>query len=130
MHVSAVVKVRLINHWSQWRGFPFDAWCMQSQLGRGDSLFSWHDLRQGGNATSTISDWARLLASVRINALAPQDVNWDERDDFLQHLDGIKVLGSILRSYGIRLYWTQGSRFVTELLLFEGRYLIPRLLFA
>ena len=102
-------SVRLINHWSQWRGFPFDAWCNQSTMGRADSLFSWDDLKGGagaGNAAQTINDWARLLASVRINAVAPQDVNWDGRDNFLQHLDRLPAFGAILRKYAIRVYWT------------------------
>ena len=45
--------------------------------GRGDTFFDWHALKVGGangTATQRIRDWARLLASVSINAIAPQDV--------------------------------------------------------
>lgn len=44
---------------------------------RSDSVFSWADLKDGPSANSTarIREWARLLASVGINSLAPQDVN-------------------------------------------------------
>ena len=42
--------VRCINLWSQWRGFPFDAW-MGWPAGREDSIFSWSDFLPGGNAT-------------------------------------------------------------------------------
>ena len=47
---------------------------------------------------------------MRINALAPQDVNWDERDNLLLHLDALPVLGEILRAYAIKLYvlWSVG----------------------
>ena len=42
---------------------------------RTDSIFSWADLADGPSANSTarIRQWARLLASVGINSLAPQD---------------------------------------------------------
>jgi len=57
------------------------------EAGRGDSLFSWEDLRVAqaepdpmkSVATKRIRDWARLLAAVGINAIAPQDVNWCEK---------------------------------------------------
>jgi alpha-glucuronidase len=51
-------------------------------------------------------DWARLLASVRINALAPQDLNWFEPNNFLKHLKEVGALAALLRSYGIRLFWS------------------------
>ena len=101
---SPSTSVRLLNHWSQFRGFPFDAWSFVQ--GRSDSIFSWEDLRQGGTALDRIKGWARLLASVGINAIAPCDVNYDERNNFLNHLGELAVLGAVLRPFAIRLYWT------------------------
>jgi hypothetical protein len=75
---------------------------------RSDSIFSWADLRDGPNstATSSIVAWSRLLASVGINAVAPQDVNWFAPNNFLEHLPELSVLGAILRRYAIKLFWT------------------------
>ena len=117
-------RVRLLNHWSNWRGFKADAWMAApgnrsapppgggggafcDGADRSDSLFSWSDLQNNSsNATTVIRAWARLLASVGINALAPQDVNWFEPNNFMQHLPEVKVLGDILRAFAIRLFWT------------------------
>ena len=90
-------SVRLLNHWSQWRGLPQDAWSFVQ--GRADSIFSWEDLRRGGNATFRIRGWARLLASVGVNAIAPQDVNYHERNNYLNHLAELPALAAILRGY-------------------------------
>lgn len=73
--------------------------------GRADSIFSWADLRRGGNTTK-IAAWVRLLSSVGVNAIAPQDVNWDQRNNYLDHLDEVAALGPLLRKYAIRLFWT------------------------
>ena len=122
-------QVRLLNHWSQWRGLPCDAWMpprsnhSEAPPGGGggifcdgadrtDSLFSWGDLEAPppapGNSTglATLRAWARLLASVGINGLAPQDVNWFEPNNYLKHLTGVAALGSVLREYAIKLYWS------------------------
>jgi hypothetical protein len=105
------VSVRMINHWSQWRGATHaDLWTPPRMSGRGDSIFDWSALRAAGagqtNATKRIADWCRLIASVGINALAPQDVNYDERDNYLSHLPELAIMGKLVRQWGIRLYWT------------------------
>jgi hypothetical protein len=91
--------LRLLNHWSHFRGFVQDSWMPRPNGGRGDSLYSWAELKQAaaGNATSVqrVADFARLLASVGINGVAPCDVNWDERNNFLEHLPEVKVLGDV-----------------------------------
>ena len=78
--------------------------------GRADSMFDWAALRLAAaghvNSTKRITDWCRLIASVGINALAPQDVNYDERDNFLEHLPELRVMGDLVRRFGIKLYWT------------------------
>jgi alpha-glucuronidase len=75
---------------------------------RTDSVFSWADLTNGptANSTARIRAWARLLSSVGINSLAPQDVNWFEPSNFMKHLPEVNTLGTILRAYAIRLFWT------------------------
>jgi hypothetical protein len=105
------LSIRMLNHWSQWRGASnADLWTPPRMAGRGDSMFDWAALRaaSGGqtNATKRITDWCRLIASVGINALSPQDVNYDERDNFLEHLPELAVMGQLVRRYGIKLYWT------------------------
>ena len=113
---TPATKVRLLNHWSNWRGLPQDGWAdppgnrsapppgggggaFCDGADREDSLFSWADLADPSNSTAlaTITSWARLLASVGINALAPQDVNWFEPNNYLEHLPELAVLGSVLR---------------------------------
>ena len=108
---TPATSIRLLNHWSQWRGASHaDLWTPPRMAGRGDSMFDWAALRAAarGNVTATkrITDWCRLIASVGINALAPQDVNYDERDNYLNHLPELAVMGKLVRSWGIRLFWT------------------------
>ena len=85
---SPSTSLRLLNHWSVWRGEPQDAWMpprtnrsalpygafheggssgpYDDGADRTDSIFSWADLADGPSANSTarIRQWARLLASV------------------------------------------------------------------
>jgi len=95
------VPIRMIDHWSNFRGFFGDKWRGGS---RDDSIFSWKELRTG--ETEVIRDWVRMLASVGWNAICPSEVNWDYRNNFLDHLDEVEILAGILRDYGIKLYWT------------------------
>jgi len=56
--------------------------------------------------TKRIRDWARLLASAGWNAVCPTEINWEFRNNFLDHLDEVEILAKIFRDYGIRLYWS------------------------
>ena len=98
---SPKIPIRMVDHWSFFRGFKYDSWRKGS---RDDSIFSWQDLRTGD--TRLIRDWARMMASAGWNAICPSEVNWDYRDNFLEHLDEVKTLAGILRDYGIKLYWS------------------------
>jgi alpha-glucuronidase len=95
------IPIRMINHWSFFRGFKYDHWRKGS---RDNSLYSWEELRTGD--TKRIRDWARLMSSAGWNAICPSEVNWDYRDNFLEHLDEVATLADILRDYGIKLYWS------------------------
>jgi alpha-glucuronidase len=95
------IPIRMVNHWSYFRGFLGDTW---RGGGRDDSIFSWQALRDGD--TKGIRDWVRLLASAGWNAICPSEVNWDYRDNFLDHLDEVETLAGILRDYGMTLYWS------------------------
>ncbi|HKI88624.1 MAG TPA: glycosyl hydrolase family 28 protein [Draconibacterium sp.] len=94
------IPIRMINHWSFFRGFYSDKW----QGGRYNSLFSWKELANGN--TMIIRDWARMMASAGWNAICPSEVNWNFRDNFLNHLDEVEKLADIFRDYGIKLYWS------------------------
>ena len=115
---TPTTQIRCINEWSQWRGLPWGRWL--GEAGRGGSIFSWADLQAGltegpaGPSTKRIRDWARLLSAVGINAIAPQDVNWAEENNYLKHLDVLPVLGDVLRAYAIRLYWTPNYLLAAE----------------
>jgi alpha-glucuronidase/polygalacturonase len=94
------VPIRMIDHWSFFRGFYGDIW----RGGRNNSIFSWKELANGD--TKIIRDWARMMASAGWNAICPSEVNWDFRDNFLEHLNEVEKLAAIFRDYGIKLYWS------------------------
>lgn len=95
------VPIRMVDHWSYFRGFLGDKW---RGTGRHNSIFSWEELRNGD--TKLIRDWVRLMASAGWNAICPSEVNWDYRDNFLDHLNEVEKLAGILRDYGMKLYWS------------------------
>lgn len=104
------VALRMVNHWDIWRGFPHDDW-RGSEADQGDgegnrsnSIYSWEELRRG--ETRRLRDWARLLASAGWNAVCPTEINWEFRNNFLEHLDEVKTLAGIFREYGITLFWS------------------------
>ncbi len=107
---SPPIPIRMVNHWDVWRGFPHDDWRGHDpeegdgDLNRSNSIYSWEELRRGD--TRRIRDWARLLASAGWNAVCPTEINWEFRNNFLEHLDEVKTLAGIFREYGIRLYWS------------------------
>lgn len=107
---SPTIPIRMVNHWDVWRGFPHDAWRgadgeeAEGDLNRSNSIYSWEDLRRGD--TRRVRDWARLLASAGWNAVCPTEINWEPRNNFLEHLDEVKTLAALFRDYGIRLYWS------------------------
>ena len=115
---TPTTQIRCINEWSKWRGLPWGQWLGEG--GRGDSIFSWVDLKEGMSdptgapSTKRIRDWARLLSAVGVNSIAPQDVNWAEENNYLKHLDVLPVLGDVLRAYAIRLYWTPNYLLASE----------------
>ena len=95
------VPIRMVAHWSYFRGFLGDKW---RGGGRDSSIFSWEDLRTGN--TKLIRDWVRMLASCGWNALCPSEINWHYRNNFLDHLGEVEKLAGICRDYGIKLYWS------------------------
>jgi len=104
------VPLRMVNHWDIWRGFPHDDWRgrdaeqVDTEGNRSNSIYSWDELRRGD--TRRIRDWARLLASAGWNAVCPTEINWEFRNNFLEHLPEVKTLAGIFREYGITLYWS------------------------
>ncbi|MFH1718331.1 MAG: alpha-glucuronidase family glycosyl hydrolase [Planctomycetota bacterium] len=102
--------IRMVNHWDTWRGLPYDDWHGKKinpynwEGNRNNSIYSWEELRTG--RTKRIRDWARLLASAGWNAVCPTEINWEFRNNFMDHLDEVEILAGIFRDYGIRLYWS------------------------
>ena len=95
------IPIRMVDHWSYFRGLPGDKW---RGGGRDNSIYSWEELRTGD--TKLIRDWVRMMASAGWNAICPGEVNWHYRDNFLEHLDEVEILAGILRDYGMKLYWS------------------------
>ena len=104
------VKIRIVGHWSWFRGTDGDDWNggkfnpFNWEGNRYNSIYSWEDLRTGN--TKLIEDWARLMASAGWNAVCPTEINWQEQNNFLHHLDEVVTLARIFRNYGIKLYWS------------------------
>jgi alpha-glucuronidase/polygalacturonase len=92
------VPIRMVNHWTFFGGFKYDNWT------GGNSIFSWDDLRTGD--TKLLRDWVRMMACAGWNAICPTNVNWNYRNNFLEHLDEVETLAEILRDYGMKLYWS------------------------
>jgi len=95
------IPIRMVDHWSYFRGLPGDKW---RGGGRDHSIYSWKEL--AGGDTKLITDWVRMMASAGWNAICPSEVNWDYRDNFLDHMDEVEILAGIFRNYGIKLYWS------------------------
>ena len=118
--------IRMVNHWDTWRGFPNDDWHGKKidpynwESNRNNSIYSWEELRTGH--TKRIRDWARLLASVGWNAVCPTEINWEFRNNFLDHLDEVETLAGIFRNYGIKLYWTPNYLLAVEKKTAEALY--------
>jgi alpha-glucuronidase len=104
------VEIRIVGHWDWFRGFPSDGWHAKNinpnnwESNRYNSIFSWKDLHTGN--TKLIRDWARLLASAGWNAICPTEINWQNQNNFLEHMEEVGILAGIFRKYGITLYWT------------------------
>lgn len=104
------VKIRIVGHWDWFRGTEGDDWNGKKinpynwEANRYNSIYSWEDIRNG--TTKHIEDWARLMASAGWNAICPTEINWQEQNNFLSHMDEVVVLAQIFRNYGIKLYWT------------------------
>ncbi|MHC4502482.1 MAG: alpha-glucuronidase family glycosyl hydrolase, partial [Planctomycetota bacterium] len=102
--------IRIIGHWCNFRGYAASDWKGKEvdpcnwEADRYNSIYSWDELRSGD--TRRIEGWARLLASAGWNAVCPTEINWRYQNNFLNHLAETKTLATILRKYGIRLYWT------------------------
>jgi alpha-glucuronidase len=50
------IPIRMVDHWSFFRGFKSDAW---RKGARDNSIYSWEELRTGD--TKRIRDWARMM---------------------------------------------------------------------
>lgn len=104
------VKIRIVGHWAWFRGVESDDWNGKKinpfnwESNRYNSIYSWEDLKSGN--TKMIKDWARLMASAGWNAICPTEINWQEQNNFLNHMDEVVKLAAILRDYGIKLYWS------------------------
>lgn len=92
---SPKMELRMVNHWdnldrSVERGYA------------GISLWDWKTLPKVKN--NRYVDFARLSASIGINAIAINNVNADPKFITVEYLDKIAVLANIFRAYGIKIF--------------------------
>lgn len=94
----ARTELRMIDHWDN-----LDGSVERGYAGR-SLLFSGGRVR---GSSSRAADYARLLASVGINAVALNNVNVSPREAELiteKHLPGVKRIASVFGRYGIRVF--------------------------
>jgi alpha-glucuronidase len=108
--------LRMLNHWDFISGGEDSSWVKQSDFKTFNetrySMLSWKEIKSGN--TERIRDWARLLSSAGYNAICPTDVNWTQKNNFLDHLDEVKVMADIFRRYGIKLFWTPNYMYAAD----------------
>lgn len=89
--------LRMLNHWDN----------MDGSIERGYSGSSFFFRDNGIVVDERTRDYARLAASVGINAVVINNVNVKEEASFLitgKHYGSLKALSQILKSYGIKLF--------------------------
>lgn len=94
---NPVNPLRMINHWDNLDGSVERGYAGRSIFYKNDQLTS---------NLSRVSDYARLLASIGINAIAVNNVNVHNEETRLitDKLDMVIKLADIFREYGIRVF--------------------------
>ncbi|MHC5228663.1 alpha-glucuronidase [Enterococcus sp. LJL99] len=90
--------IRMLNHWDNFDGSVERGYA-------GESLF--YKNNQFRHNYETIYEYARLLASVGINALSINNVNVHKQETFFitsPYLDEVRALAEIVECYGIQLF--------------------------
>jgi len=90
--------IRMLNHWDNFDGSVERGYA-------GESLF--YENNQFRKNYDTIREYARLLASVGINAISINNVNVHEKETAFisdDYLSEIKKLADIFEQYGLRIY--------------------------
>lgn len=99
MNSGPASSIRMLNHWDN----PVEDPVMGSieRVWGGKTIFDWTDLAR---PNPRYRDYARLLASVGINAVCINNVNATPEILESRMLSGIAALAGVLRHWGIRLY--------------------------
>ncbi|HEY2759725.1 MAG TPA: alpha-glucuronidase family glycosyl hydrolase [Pirellulales bacterium] len=89
------LQVRMLNHWDNLNGTIERGYA-------GRSLWQWNDLPD--KLSPRYTDYARVCASIGINATALNNVNADYRMLSAEYLRKAAALADLFRPYGIRVY--------------------------
>lgn len=96
-------QVRMLNHWDNFDWESFEGSVERGYAG--ESLFFEHLKFRKDDARH--AQYAKMLASVGINALTINNVNVDQQATYFiteKYIDDVKHLADIFRRYGIKLY--------------------------
>ena len=100
------VGLRILNHWDNLDGSIERGYA-------GKSIFKWEEIKlgkngKGGSISKSLHDrlitYARANASLGINGSVLNNVNASPKMMTAEYINKVKVIASILRPYGIRVY--------------------------
>ena len=96
---SPAAPLRMLNHWDNLVCDPVHG--SIERVKGGDTIFDWTDLTY---PNPSYEDYARLLASVGINAVCVNNVNAEPEILSPAMIDGLASLAGIWRRWGVRLF--------------------------
>lgn len=100
------VGLRILNHWDNLDGSIERGYA-------GKSIFKWEEIKlgkngKGGSISKSLHDrlitYARANASLGINGSVLNNVNASPKMMTAEYINKVKIIASILRPYGIRVY--------------------------
>lgn len=96
---APAIPLRMLNHWDNLVIDPVHG--SIERVKGGDTLFDWTDLSR---PNPRYEEYARLLASVGLNATCINNVNADPEFLSSDMIQGLASLASVFRPWGIRLF--------------------------
>ena len=89
------LQVRMLNHWDNLNGTIERGYA-------GRSLWKWEELP--GKVDERLKDYARINASIGINATALNNVNANAQSLSAEYLKKTAVIADVFRPYGVRVF--------------------------